>query len=182
MDENELLSACIKGERIAQRQLYDYYAAKLMAVSLRYSKTRAEAEDILQESFIKVFKNLGKLRDRSNIGAWMKRIVINTAINHHRGKLYLFPMVDVNKINKSYGEAVALSEYRLDELLEMIRELPSGCQLIFNLFAIEGFGHKEIAEKLNISEGTSKSQYSRAKMLLQKKITDDSKNSYEQLK
>ena len=182
MDENELLSACIKGERIAQRQLYNNYAAKLMAVSLRYSKTRAEAEDILQESFIKVFKNLGKLRDRSNIGAWMKRIIINTAINHHRGKLYLFPMVDVNKINKSYGESVALSEYRMDELLEMIRELPSGCQLIFNLFAIEGFSHKEIAEKLNISEGTSKSQYSRAKMLLQKKITDDSKNSYEQLK
>ena len=182
MDENELLSACIKGERIAQRQLYDLYAAKLMAVGLRYSKTRAEAEDILQESFIKVFRNLGKLRDRSNIGAWMKRIVINTAINHQRGKLYLFPMVDVAKINKSYGESVALSEYQFDELLEMIRELPSGCQLIFNLFAIEGFSHKEIAEKLNISEGTSKSQYSRAKMLLQKKITDDSKNSYEQLR
>jgi RNA polymerase sigma-70 factor (ECF subfamily) len=181
MNENELLAACIRGERKSQRQLYELYSAKLLAVSLRYSKSRAEAEDILQEAFIKVFKSLQNLRDHSNIGAWMKRIVINTAINHQRGKLYLFPMVDINKVNRSYSESVALSEYGLEELLRMIQDLPTGCQMIFNLYAIEGFEHKEIAEKLNISEGTSKSQYARAKMLLQKKIMDDSKKSYEKL-
>jgi RNA polymerase sigma-70 factor (ECF subfamily) len=182
MDENELLAACIRGDRVAQRQLYEKFAARLMAVGMRYSRSRADAEDILQESFIKIFKNLSNLRERSNIGAWMKKIVINTAINHQRGKLYLFPMIDVEKINKSYDESVALSDYRLDELFEMIRKLPLGCQIIFNLFAIEGFSHKEIAGKLNISEGTSKSQYSRAKMLLQMRIAEDRKNSYEKLR
>ena len=182
MSEDELIAASIRNDRKAQRQLFEKYAAKLMAVSLRYSKNKAEAEDILQDSFIKVFRSLDKLRDYSNIGAWMKRIVINTAINHQRGKLYLFPMIDITIINKSYSESAALSSYGFKELLSMIRELPAGCQIIFNLYAIEGFSHKEIAEKLNISEGTSKSQYARAKVLLQKKLKDDTNKSYERLR
>jgi RNA polymerase sigma factor (sigma-70 family) len=181
-EENELITASIRNDRTAQRQLFEKYSAKLMAVSHRYSKNKAEAEDILQESFIKIFKSLDKLRDYSNVGAWMKRIVINTAINHQRGKLYLFPMVDITYVNKSYSESAALSAYGFEELLLMIRELPTGCQVIFNLYAIEGYSHKEIAERLGISEGTSKSQYSRAKVLLQKKLMDDSNKSYERLR
>jgi RNA polymerase sigma factor (sigma-70 family) len=177
-----LIAASIRNDRKAQRQLFEKYAAKLMAVSLRYSKNKAEAEDILQDSFIKIYRSLDKLRDLSNIGAWMKRIVINTAINHQRGKLYLFPMVDITYINKSFSESSALSSYGFEELLSMIRELPTGCQIIFNLYAIEGFSHKEIALRLNISEGTSKSQYARAKILLQKKLKDDINRSYERLR
>jgi RNA polymerase sigma factor (sigma-70 family) len=182
MDSDELIAACIKGDRKAQRKLYDIYAARLMAVSVRYAKSTLEAEDILQESFIKIFRSLDKLRDYSNLGAWMKRILINTAINHQRGKLYLFPMVDIEYVKKGYDESIAFSEFRHEELLEMVRSLPAGCQMIFNLFAIEGFSHKEIAGKLDISEGTSKSQYARAKFLLQKKLMEERSKSYEKFK
>jgi RNA polymerase sigma-70 factor (ECF subfamily) len=137
-----------------------------------------EAEDILQESFIKIFGNLKKLREISNLAAWIKRIVINTALNYQRGKLYLYPMVDIGNINLSYDEPVALSHFRQDELLTMIQDLPLGCQVIFNLFAIEGYSHKEIAEKLNISEGTSKSQFSRARNLLKQKLEEGRNDNY----
>lgn len=182
MNSDELIAACIKGDRKAQRELYNLYAARLMAISLRYAKSTLEAEDIHQESFIKIFRSLAKLRDYTNLGAWMKRILINTAINHQRGKLYLFPMVDIEYVHQEYNESVALSEFRHEELLGMIRDLPAGCRMIFNLYAIEGFSHKEIAGKLNISEGTSKSQYARAKFLLQKKLTEEKLKSYEKFK
>jgi RNA polymerase sigma-70 factor (ECF subfamily) len=141
-----------------------------------------EAEDILQESFIKIFNNLKNLRENSNLPAWIKRIVINTALNHQRGKLYLYPMVDVENTNISYNENVALTDFHQEELLKLIQELPLGCQVIFNLYAIEGYTHKEIAERLDISEGTSKSQYSRAKILLKKKLDTGNKNRYEEFK
>jgi RNA polymerase sigma-70 factor, ECF subfamily len=182
MNSDELVAACIKGDRKAQKRFYDLNAAWLMAVSMRYSKSIGESEDILQDSFIKIFKNLSKLRDFSNIRGWMKRILINTAINHQRGKLYLFPMVDIEYLKKGYDESIALADFSFDELLGMIRLLPAGCQLIFNLYAIEGYNHKEIAGKLNISEGTSKSQYARAKTILQKKLLDESMRSYEKHK
>jgi RNA polymerase sigma-70 factor (ECF subfamily) len=182
MNSDELIAACIKGDRKAQRELYNLYAARLMAISLRYAKSTLEAEDILQESFIKIFRSLAGLKDYSNLGGWMKRILINTAINQQRGKLYMFPMVDIGYIKKGYDESVALSEFRLEELLDMIRALPAGCRMIFNLYAIEGFSHKEISDKLDISEGTSKSQYARAKFLLQKKLTDEKLKSYEKFR
>ena len=182
MTEKELIDACIKGDRKAQQQLYDKYASWLMAVSMRYSKSLDRAEDILQETFIKVFKHLGTIREYSNIAGWMKRILINTAINQQRGKLYLFPMIDVDNLKKVYDESTALTDFHFGELLAMVRNLPAGCQMIFNLYAIEGYSHKEIAGKLKISEGTSKSQYARAKILLQNKLKDERKKSYEKLK
>ncbi len=179
MDIRELISACIKGNRKAQCQLYDRHAARLMAISMRYAKSKGEAEDILQESFIKIFNAIPKLRDFSNLEAWMKKILINTALNHNRSKLYMLPMVDINYLKKGYDESVAFSGFRLEELLQMIQKLPVGCRLIFNLYAIDGYSHKEIAEKLSISEGTSKSQYARAKMLLQKQLGEEKIRSYE---
>lgn len=181
-DFEQLIQSCLKEDRVAQRQLYDLFADRMMVVCARYSKSVHEAEDILQESFIKVFRNLKNLRDYSNMAAWIKRIVINTALNHQRSKLYMYPMLDVNKVKISYDEQMVLSQFHLEELLTMIRELPLGCQVIFNLYAIEGFTHKEIARKLHISEGTSKSQYFRAKSLLQKKIIDCSKGNYENVR
>ncbi len=179
MKEFELLiKRCVKEDRKAQKELYDLFAPRMMMICLRYTKSRMEAEDILQESFIKVFGNLKNLREITNLAAWIKRIVINTALNYQRGKLYLYPMVDVGKINLSYNENVALSAFRQEELLILIRELPLGCQVIFNLFAIEGYSHKEIAAKLKISEGTSKSQYSRARNLLMNKIEEGSNDNY----
>jgi RNA polymerase sigma-70 factor (ECF subfamily) len=178
-DFSKLIEACISEDRKAQKTLYDLFASKMMMICLRYSKSDLEAEDILQESFIKIFKNLKNLREYSNVAAWIKRIVINTALNYQRSKLYLYPMVDVEHLKITYDENIALSNFHHEELLNMIQELPLGCQVIFNLYAIEGYTHKEIAEKLDISEGTSKSQYSRAKTLLQTKLMESDRGNYE---
>ncbi len=179
-DFKQLINDCIAEDRKAQKKLYDLFASKMMMICLRYSKSDLEAEDILQESFIKIFKNLKNLREYTNVAAWIKKIVINTALNYQRSKLYLYPMVNVEHLKMSYDENVALSNFHLEELLNMIQDLPLGCQVIFNLYAIEGYTHKEIAEQLKISEGTSKSQYSRAKSLLQLKLLESDKGNYEE--
>jgi len=142
-----------------------------------------EAEDVLQESFIKVFNNIKGYRGDSRLDYWIKRIVINTALNSQRKKLYMYPMVDVEEVKNEFSESRALSNFEMEDLLNMIRELPVGCQTIFNLFAIEGYSHKEIAEMLEVSEGTSKSQFARARKLLMDKIAaEDKTESYEKYK
>jgi RNA polymerase sigma-70 factor (ECF subfamily) len=173
LNENELIENCRKGKRASQKALYDLYCKKMMVVCLRYSKSIAEAEDILQEGFVRVFQGLDGFRQDARLETWMTRIMVNTALNHHRKKLYLFPMVDVEKTNLIESE-ISLSGIHFTQLLEMIQSLPEGCQIVFNLFAIEGYSHKEIAEQLGISEGTSKSQYARARKLLQKKLNRES--------
>lgn len=152
-------------------------------VCLRYTKSQQEAEDVLQESFIKVFKNLKTYRGDSRLDYWIKRVVINTALNSQRKKLYMYPMIDITEVNHIADSNKALTSFNLEELLGMIRELPAGCQTVFNLFAIEGYSHKEIAEMLEVSEGTSKSQFARARKLLQDKIAEEEKfERYEKFK
>jgi RNA polymerase sigma factor (sigma-70 family) len=170
LSEKELISGCAKGERAAQRELYDRHCRRLMAVCLRYSKNAPEAEDILQEGFVKIFNNLKTFRFESKLDTWMTRIVINTALNHQRQKLYLLPMVDVDEAGLQEDEKISLADFHLSELIAMVQALPDGCRVVFNLFAIEGYGHKEIGKLLGISEGTSKSQYNRAKSLLREKL------------
>jgi RNA polymerase sigma-70 factor (ECF subfamily) len=170
LGEKELISGCAKGERTAQRILYERHCRRLMAVCSRYSKSMPEAEDILQEGFMKIFNGLKTFRYESTLDTWMTRIMINTALNHQRQKLYLLPMVDVEDAGLREDEKISLSDFHLSELIAIVQELPDGCRVVFNLFAIEGFGHKEIAEMLGISEGTSKSQYNRAKSLLRAKL------------
>jgi RNA polymerase sigma-70 factor (ECF subfamily) len=116
----------------------------------------------------------------SSLAFWIKRIVVNTALNHQRSKLYLYPMVDVNELTTQVQKSKALSNYSYNELIGLIQELPDGCRVIFNLYAIEGYKHHEIAEMLEISEGTSKSQYSRAKSLLKEKVTKLEQMGYQQ--
>ncbi len=176
--EKALIEGCKDGDRKSQRALYDQFAPKMMVVCMRYSKSDQEAEDILQESFIKVFDHIKRFKGESRLIYWIKRIVINTALNHGRRKLNMFPMVDVNEIDKNGDSDVSLAGFHFKELLKMIQELPSGCQVIFNLYAIEGYNHNEIAEMLEISVGTSKSQYSRARMLLREIIKKEEKVAY----
>jgi RNA polymerase sigma factor (sigma-70 family) len=173
LSEQELIDGCRKSSRSSQKALYDRYCRKMMVVCLRYSKTTAEAEDILQEAFVKVFQGIKNFRQESKLETWITRIMVNTALNFQRKKLYLFPMVDVEEIDVAEDE-VSISDINFTQLLEMIQSLPQGCQIVFNLFAIEGYNHKEIAELLGISEGTSKSQYSRARSLLQEKLLKES--------
>jgi RNA polymerase sigma-70 factor (ECF subfamily) len=168
--DEELIEGCRKSKRQFQEALYQKYSGVMYGVALRYSKMQQEAEDILQEAFIKVFHSIGKFRSDSSLAYWIKRIVINTALNHQRSKLYLYPMVDVVELKNWGTSASMISDFSHKELLEMIQDLPDGCRIIFNLYAIEGYKHHEIAEVLEISEGTSKSQYARAKTLLPQKI------------
>lgn len=173
LSEQELIEGCRSGDRSSQRALYERYSWKMLVVCLRYSKTTAEAEDILQEGFVKVFHALKDFRQESKLETWITRIMVNTALNSQRKKLYLYPMVDVQEIDLPEDE-VSISGIHFSQLLEMIQSLPQGCQVVFNLFAIEGYNHKEIGEMLGISEGTSKSQYARARSLLQAKLLKES--------
>jgi len=173
LNENELIDGCRKGSRASQKALYEFYCRKMMVVCLRYSKTTAEAEDILQEAFMKIFNGIKDFRQESKLETWITRIMVNTALNAQRKKLYLYPMVDVEDINLP-DEEMCISGIHFTQLLELIQSLPQGCQMVFNLFAIEGYSHKEIAEMLGVSEGTSKSQFSRAKSLLQAKLLKES--------
>src|SRR5688572_8515374 len=144
LNENELIEGCRKGNRASQKALYEQYCRKMLVVCLRYSKTTAEAEDILQEAFVKVFQGLKDFRQESKLETWITRIMVNTALNLQRKKLYLYPMVDVEELDLPEDE-VSVSGIHFSQLLEMIQALPQGCQIIFNLFAIEGYNHKEIA-------------------------------------
>ena len=171
LSEKELIDGCAKGDRASQKALYDRYCRKMLVYCLRYAKSTPEAEDILQEGFVKVFKNITQFRSESKLDTWMIRIMINTALNHQRQKLYMLPMLDVTEVHLPESEEISLAGFHLSELVALIQSLPDGCRIVFNLFAIEGYSHKEIAEMLGVSEGTSKSQYNRAKTLLRAKLS-----------
>ncbi|MBX2898702.1 MAG: sigma-70 family RNA polymerase sigma factor [Cyclobacteriaceae bacterium] len=170
LNDQELIKGCVQGKRASQEALYSRYCRKMMVICQRYAKSTLEAEDILQEGFIKVFAAIKSFRGEARLDTWITRIMINTALNHQRQKLYLLPMVDVADANLHEPEEVSLSQFNLNELIAMVQSLPDGARVVFNLFAIEGYNHKEIAAMLEISEGTSKSQYSRAKALLKMKL------------
>lgn len=172
--EKELIEGCLKEDRSYQKALYDRYCRKMLVVCQRYARSTQEAEDILQDGFIKVFSSIKSFRGEARLDTWITRIMINTALNAQRQKLYLMPMVDVTEVHLPEDEQISLAEIHLADLISMVQSLPDGCRLVFNLFAIEGYGHKEIADLLGISEGTSKSQYNRAKSLLKNKL-----NNYE---
>ncbi len=179
ISDDELIEGCLRGDRVQQRRLYEHFSRKMFVVCLRYAKGRLEAEDVLQEAFIRVFDNIKGFRRECPLEGWIKRIVINTALNQNRNKLYLFPALDVEHIDRHRNEEVTLSDFNFRELLAMIQQLPSRYQVIFNLYAIEGYQHNEIAEMLNITENTSKSQYARARALLRQLIEDNQQIDHE---
>jgi RNA polymerase sigma factor (sigma-70 family) len=157
------------GDRLSQKLLYDSYAPKLFVVCKRYGKTTAEAEDLLQEAFLQIFQGIVSFQQKSDLYTWMYRITINTAIRafQKEKKHDWGPEIGEKEIAST---ETALDHLALEELLELIGKLPKGCQTIFNLYALDGYSHQEIAQALTISVGTSKSQYARAKMLLQESI------------
>lgn len=174
IDQEKLVDGCRKRERTAQKQLYDAFAGKMFALCLRYVKDRSDAEDILQDSFIKIYEKFDSFRGDSPLQYWIKSIVVNTALKHIRKQKHLMELDDVHTYDTHLaGSELTLSGFQMQQLMGFIQELPTGCQTIFNLYAIEGYQHNEIAELLSISEGTSKSQYSRARMLLQQKLNKE---------
>jgi RNA polymerase sigma-70 factor (ECF subfamily) len=178
-DEEKLIEGCIAGKREMQRNLYDLYSKKMMAVCLRYAPTTFEAEDIMQEAFVKVFSNIEKFKRDCPLEYWIRKIMVNTALKHLRAKQLLTVSHEAEEVNNLASQDFSLTGYSLDELLSMVQSLAPRYRMVFNLYAIEGYNHKEIGEMLGITEGTSKSQYSRARAILQGMITRQENNYQE---
>ena len=169
--EQELVQACIRQERLAQRQLYTQFANKLLAIAMRYMKNKADAEDVLQDSFIKIYQKLAAFRFDCPLEAWLRKVVVNTALKALQNQPNWVQHTDSQLVSDEIvQEEFTLSGFQFEQLMEIVQSLPDGCRTVFNLYAIEGFQHNEIAELLGVSEGTSKSQYSRARILLQAKL------------
>jgi RNA polymerase sigma factor (sigma-70 family) len=166
----ELIKECIAGNRSMQNKLYKYYASRMMGVCLRYSKSRADAQEILQEGFIKVFTCLHQYNFRGSLEGWIKRTMINCALQKLRTKSSLYPVINVDEVSERYIDVDAMASLHAKELLILIQNLPTMCKLVFNLYVFEGCTHREIAEMLHISEGTSKSNLHDARMILQKQL------------
>jgi RNA polymerase sigma factor (sigma-70 family) len=173
MDEVTLANKCIDGDQRAQRKLFEMYAPKMMGVCLRYMKDHAQAEDVLQDGFVKVFTKLEKYSGEGSLEGWVRRIMVNTALDQLRKSNKFQANVSMDDVSyKVESSDDVLSSLIEEDLLKLIQEMPTGYKTVFNMFAIEGFSHKEIGEKLGVSENTSKSQYSRAKAYLRIKVEE----------
>lgn len=171
MNEQQLIESCRRGERIGQKELYDRFARKMMGVCYRYVNDKETALDLLQDGFVKVFLSLDSYSGTGSFEGWVRRIFVNTALEYLRKADVLRDSTDLdNTAELVQPEASVLSAMAADELMQLVKELPPGFRTVFNLFAIEGYSHKEIGEMLNITESTSRSQYTRARQMLQKKI------------
>lgn len=167
MDERQLVKDCLRQKPEAQRKLYEHYSALMLGVCYRYTKSMKDAEDVLQEGFVKVFLGLKQYKFEGELGAWIRRIMVNTALNFlKRNRKYRDEMYFTEQPLHPVADQNPLISLQAKELAEMIRQLPPGYQTIFNLHAVEGFTHVEIGEMLGISDGTSRSQYARARAIL----------------
>jgi RNA polymerase sigma factor (sigma-70 family) len=169
-NEEQLVKECIAGNRLYQEFFYRKYCRKLMGICFRYARNREEAEDYLQESFIRIYSKLYQYKASGSLEGWMKRIVINTILESLRKKSLMFKVTDIEEAMDEAGPDHLLDEVSIQELVGLIHQLSPGYRTVFNLYAIEGYSHKEIASQLGISEGTSKSQYSMARKVLREKI------------
>ena len=171
--ENDILVGCMKGKHSAQRKLFEKYSRLLLGVCNRYAQSIEEAEDILQEGFVKIFLNIKEFKGEGSLLAWMRRIMINTAITHyHKMRKHRYHD-DLDEVQETRFEESTWNEadFTREELFKVIHQMPDGYKIVFNLYAVEGYKHREIAEILNIDENTSKSQYSRARRWLQERLT-----------
>jgi RNA polymerase sigma factor (sigma-70 family) len=167
MTEESLIKKCASGNSLAQKTFYEKFAGKMMGICLRYTKDYEEAQDVMQDAFIKIFGKLADYEKKGSLEGWVRRIVVNTALDSYRKNKKHQKNVDVDSVDYLLEDKTfIIEELNADDLLAVIKTIPAGYQMVFNLFAIEGYSHKEIAEQLNITESTSKSQYSRARKLL----------------
>ena len=181
--ENELIRLCKRKNALAQKLLYNTYHSSLLGICLRYGKSKAEAEDILQIGMIRIFKNIGSYSGKGSFEGWMKRIIVNTAIDNFRKNNKFYYHHDIDEIN---GEPYFISDISDDlevkDILNTVQQLPNGYRMVFNLYAIEGYSHKEISGILGISENTSKTQLLKARKSLRKKLLILNKKPSHQIK
>ena len=166
-DLNELLAACLRREPAAQRALYSRFAGRMLGVARRYVRSLPEAEDILQDAFVKAFARLGEFRAEGSFEGWLRRIVVTTALNHWQSGQHRRQQVLLDDVPEPFApEADAFDRLSVLEVLALMEQLPYGCRLVLNLYAVDGYSHGEIAELLGIQESTSKAQLSKARKQL----------------
>jgi RNA polymerase sigma-70 factor (ECF subfamily) len=165
--DTDLIEGCIRGDRRIQQELYARFAPKMYGVCLRYAGNAEEAEDILQEGFIKVFRKISSYRGEGSFEGWIRRIFVNTAIEHFRKKTYLQPITEYEESTVEGKYLSVLDNLAEKDIIRLVQQLSPGYRTVFNMYVVEGYTHRQIAENLGISEGTSKSQLSRAKIILQ---------------
>jgi RNA polymerase sigma-70 factor (ECF subfamily) len=169
-EEERMLRGCVKGQPQHQEALYNKFYRTMFGVCLRYAPDRETAEDILQDGFVKVFKHIANFQSKGSLEGWVRRIMVNTALEFLRKKSHLYPIVDIEQARDQDAGWDVVSSMSEQEILRLVQALPDGYRTVFNLYAIEGYSHKEIAEQLQITEGTSKSQLARARQTLQENI------------
>ncbi len=173
--DDDLIKGCLKNNRKYQELLYKKYAKRMFSICKSFTDDNDDAKDILQDSFIKVFQKMLDYETSGSLEGWIRRIITNTAIDYYRKSTRLNKFIEDETKNHDkdvFTTDSVLSQINFEEVMNVVRTLPTGSRIIFNLFVVEGYTHEEIAEKLQISVGTSKSQVNRAKGILQKKLTD----------
>lgn len=171
-NERDLIHACVRKERWAQQVLYEEFFSPLMAICLRYTKNEDEAMDLLHESFIKIFRSIGKYKPGTSLGAWMRRITINTAIDYYRRNTRRRTEDIDNAFDVCSQDADAISQFSEQEILASVQKLSPAYRTVFNLYVIEGYSHKEIAKQLQITESTSRSNLVKARAKLQQMVKE----------
>ena len=181
ISDEQIIEGCLSGKRKAYNRLYRKYAAVMMGICMRYCKNRQDAEDVLQEGFIKVFTKMEKYRHEGSFEGWIKRIMVNTAIDHYQINLRHAYHKEINAIDQTKildgqidhdPDPSPLQELPKEQLISLIQSLPDGYRMVFNLYAIEGYSHREIAESLGITDNTSKTQLMKARRSLREKLNE----------
>jgi len=171
--EDELIKGCVSRDRSAQKRLYDTYSSKMYGICYRYVRDPAEAEDILIVAFTRIFEKINQFKSEGSFEGWIRRIIVNEALTHIRRNRSMYLETDLDQVDREPDYDKLQDHLEEEDLLKMIQELPTGYRIVFNLYAIEGYSHKEIANQLGISENTSKSQLSRARTYLQKMLLEN---------
>ncbi len=188
LTDEEVFRGCLRNDRKAQSTFYQRYKSRFFGVCWRYANTREDAEDIFQEALIKVFKHIKEVRDAKDVSAWVRRIIVNTAINHYRKQVEFDDIADLTDdvlmpFDNNDDILMQLNNKELMEVLSTIlSELPNGARIVFNMYVMEGYTHPEIAIQLQIAEGTSKSQLFFAKKYIQEKLKKKGYSAVESVK
>lgn len=171
MTEQELIQGCIREDRECQLELFNRFAGKMLTVTRRYARHHLEAEDLLQDAFIKVFNNLNRFEGKGSFEGWVRRIVVNTALKNYHKSSFQREDIGLPEYHDTPQAPMAISNLAEEEILKEIATLPDGYRIVFNLYVIEGYSHKEIADTLEIGESTSRSQLVKARKMLQEKLS-----------
>lgn len=169
--EQPIINGCIAGYRSSQEELYNLYASKMLVVCQRYAKNRDEANEILQDGFYRIFKNIYQFKNAGSLEGWIRKIIVNAAIQKYKSRSNIHLVIPIESVGNTIPDQNDIySKLSFKEMILLVQQLPTSYRMVFNLYVFEGYKHREIAEILGIAEGTSKSNLSDARMLLQKKL------------